>query len=492
MVNVYTETKKYTIESAKEELEIDNIDFLNNQEVFEKDSGYIRSAVWMDMQRMLVRESNVLIENFVWCMHCKNMLPYCASTTTRLIDHIRKCKDRPHTDTDSVAKISFKMDELKPLRDAGARFVVMDFRPAAAIEGEGLLDYMFHAAQLGGKYPKMTKADLKNAIGTRNTCTSRVKELALNGKNLIARKIRHAIDVAGKFGVTADMWTEPHSSASMLGITVHFFTVEEAGIKLEAYTADLREIVAASVTGVVVKNAIYDVFGDLGFGQDEVREHMHLVTDRGSNMLLAAAEFDSDVCKIHLANNVMKHMFKDVPEAKDILTKSGNLVRYMKSSHAGAQMTSRLKSYPDTRFNWAHDMLVSIVENYDEVLEILSEKERATNKSLTEKITCLSVDELTPLIDFLDFFKHVTVALEGEKHVTLNRVWPFFRELRAVLQPKQTDTELIKKMKVIGREYIDKPENEQYFEPTLMHKLALFLHPQMSRLSFLNFRGRST
>lgn len=127
MVNVYTETKKYTIESAKEELEIDNIDFLNNQEVFEKDSGYIRSAVWMDMQRMLVRESNVLIENFVWCMHCKNMLPYCASTTTRLIDHIRKCKDRPHTDTDSVAKISFKMDELKPLRDAGARFVVMDF-----------------------------------------------------------------------------------------------------------------------------------------------------------------------------------------------------------------------------------------------------------------------------------------------------------------------------------------------------------------------------
>lgn len=84
----------------------------------------------------------------------------------------------------------------------------------------------------------------------------------------------------------------------------------------------------------------------------------------------------------------------------------------------------------------------------------------------------------------------MTTAIEGEKDVTLNRVWPALIELRAVLEPKIADIDLISKMKAAGREYINKPERKKYFEATLLHKLALFLHPQMNKMSFLSHRGK--
>lgn len=475
-------------------MEIDNIDFLTNQETFHQDSGYIRSAAWLDFRRMLIRDPNVLIENLVWCIHCKEMVPYLGTTTTRLLEHSRKCKDRPlyvTGDGDGEAKITFKLNELKQLRDAAAKFVVKDLRPFVAVEGDGLLDFLFSAVQLGLKHPQMNKADLRKAIGTRNTCMNRVRELGAAGTELITRKIRHSIQVCGKFAVTADLWTEPHMSNNFLGVTVHFFTVEEAAIKLEAFTAEMREIQEMSTTGRVVQNAIYDVLGGIGVTDQEVRDYMHLVTDRGSNMLSAASAFDSSACVAHLFNNVISHMVA-VPEMNDIVSKASSLVRYMKTSHAAALMVSRLKSFPETRFNYIHDMLYSIKENYQETFDILMQKEAVTRNPVTDKITCLSVDELKHICDFLCFFKEVTNAIEGEKYVTLNKVWPVLRELRSVLEPKLTDIELITQMKFIGREYIAKPENEKYFNPSEQQKLALFLHPQMNQLSFLNFRGMWT
>lgn len=40
---------------------------------------------------------------------------------------------------------------------------------------------------------------------------------------------------------------------------------------------------------------------------------------------------------------------------KEIQTKANVLVRYVKTSHIGAQLTSQLKSYPETRFSYVMD-----------------------------------------------------------------------------------------------------------------------------------------
>lgn len=490
-MTIFAETRKETIECIKLELEQDNIEFLTQQETVENDAQYITSSVWIDFRRMLIREANVLINNFAWCTHCKQSISYFGSTTTRLLEHIKKCPKKPSAVSDGPAKINFKLNDLKDIRDAAARFIVKDCQPFSAIDGEGLLDLCYESVKLGWKNPEMTRADLANAFPSQNTIKPRVHQMAVDGINLLSKKIQHSITNTKRIAATADMWTEPLNSRSTIALTLHFFTIEEATIKLEAHTVDLRELNAPSLTGSVIKKAILEIFLEYGVIEKEVEDYVCMVTDRGPNMLSAVGCFDSEVCLAHLCNNVISQMYK-LPEMKDIVTKASALVSYMKRSHAGSLMTSKLKSYPETRFNYVYDMLKSIYDNHAEVYDILKEKENIGRnyQDLTEKVTCLPIDKLKELCDFFIFFKNITTAIEGDKQVTLYKVWPTLRELRAKLLPNEMDTNLIATIKRAGLAYIQKPENERHFTPSTRHRLALFLHPLMNRLSFMSFRGK--
>ena len=88
---IFAESKRYSIENNKIEMDSDNIDFLTQQETTEKQSQQVTSSVWIHYRRILVREPKELVENYVWCVHCKQMTAYYGSTTTRLQDHIKKC-----------------------------------------------------------------------------------------------------------------------------------------------------------------------------------------------------------------------------------------------------------------------------------------------------------------------------------------------------------------------------------------------------------------
>lgn len=490
------EEKKFDIADIKGRIEAGDINFMPNNETIETKQQYVKSNVWVDFRRILVPNDSMphgreLVTNFVWCLHCQATVAYHGSTTTRLLDHQKKCPKRPFdkVNEESKATINFKLDELANLKAAAAEFIVLDMRPYFAIEGKGILSLIYAGIQMGLKYPRITLADLRKALPTRNTVVAKVSEMAEKGKSLLTRKLRNAINVSGKIAATTDLWTEPHNSTAILALTVHFFTIEGATIKLETYTADLRKIDAHSITGAIIKDAIFEMFADFGVTGDEVREYVCMVTDRGSNMLAAISELDSERCLAHLCNNVVGHMLK-VPEVKEILGKSTNLVRFMKTSHAGSHMTSKLKSFPETRFNYAHDMLQSICSNHEQVFEVLSTKGDATNNDLTDKITCLPIDKMKSICDLLVFFKNVTTTIEGDKYVTINRVWPVLRKIQSVLQPKSTDCDLVASMKIAGLAYITKPENEKHFTPSMRHKLAVFLHPHMNRLAFLNFLGK--
>lgn len=488
----FTEMIKYAYTQIESDLEFDNIVFLTQQETLAKESLLVSSSVWIDFRRMLLIDSNKLIENFVWCVHCKRGIPYYNSTTTRLLEHRNKCKERPIVESKTSPTINFKLNELTDLREAAACYVIKDCQPFNAINGKGLLDLCYESVKLGWKYPRMTRADLANAFPCPNTIKPRVDQMAADGKSWITKKMRHSIDIAKRIAATADMWTEPLNSTSILALTVHFFVIEDACLKLESHTIDLREIKALSITGPIIKRAIYDIFLEYGVIEEEVEEYVCMVTDRGSNMLSAISGLESGLCKAHLLNNVTQQIMK-VPEVKDIVNQASSLVRYMKTSHAGAQMTSKLKSYPETRFNYAYDMLLSICQNHTEVYNVLRDKEESSrnHRGLTEKITCLPIEKLNEICDFLKFFKDATTAIEGDKKVTLHKVWPILRELWAKLQPKQSDSDLIAAMKETALQYIEKSENERHFSPSFRHKIALFLHPMMNRLQFLHFRGTS-
>lgn len=487
---IFTDTKKYTADEIKIEIENENILFLNQQEtLIEKESNSVTSSVWLNFKRLLVRDANLLVDNFALCTHCKTLQSYFGSTTTRLLEHSRKCSEKL-VDDNAPPKINFKQNDLLDIREAGAHFIVKDCQPFIAIQGKGLLDLCYASVDLSRKYPQMSKADLAYALPVANTVKPRVIQLAKDGVNLITKKIRHSITMTKRIAATADMWTEPLNSPAILGVTMHFFTIGEATIELEAHTVDLLHLKEPSITGDVIKAGILKIFDDYGMSEEEVEQFVCIVTDRGSTMLAAVTSFESEVCLAHLCNNVMGKMM-DVPEMKQIVHDAKSLVQYMKKSHAMSELSVKLKNYPDTRFNYAVDMLESIENNRDEVYEVLSVREDIgrTNRDLTEKITCLPSNKLKDLCGFLAFFKNVTTVIEGDKTVTLNKVWPVLRELHAKLQPDEMDSDLIADMKSTGLNYIQKPENADFFKPSMRHRLAVFLHPMMNRLSFLSRGG---
>lgn len=203
-----------------------------NQETTENESQIIKSGVWLVFRRMLLRDENALIDKWVWCVHCKQTVPYYSNTTNRQLQHQKNCPKKPFTEGGGESNITFKLNELNQLRDSAAKYVVSDVRPISAIAGEGLIQLIYSAIQLGWRYPHMNIADLKNALPSRNSLIPRVKELAENGLKLLGRKIHDAINVSGKFAATTDMWTELNNSTLTMALTFHFFTVEEAGIKL--------------------------------------------------------------------------------------------------------------------------------------------------------------------------------------------------------------------------------------------------------------------
>lgn len=380
---------------------------------------------------------------------------------------------------------------MQDIRDSAAKFVVKDFRPFYAIEGNGLKDLIHAAIQLAKRYPNMRISDLENALPSRNTLTTHVNSLAEKGKEVVTKLLRNAIDISGGFGVTSDMYDEKYNSTSILGVTIHILNPTKSSLTLERCTIDAREITALSVTDAVIKNTILKIFSEYGLSEDEVKQFMCIVTDRGSNMRLAVADWENEACLAHLLNNVFGIML-NVNSVKTIITAATSLVKYVKTAHINSHLQNRLKLYVETRWNTAYDMLKSIIDNYQDVYEMLQAKEQAisTKRDLLSKLTNLPINDLRAMCDFFVFFKNATLETEGDKNVTLHKVWPVLRELKKKLQPSQYDAEIVEQMKDAGRTYTQKPDNIKFFSASMRHKVAMFLHPQMKKMPFAEYYGK--
>lgn len=222
-ITIFAELKKCSIEEVNVEAEADNIDYVIQQETVDQGAKTMISGVWLEFRRMLLRESNCLIDNFVWCTHCKNPQPYYNNTTTKLWDHLRKCPKNSVAGSEAPSRIKFKLNELEGVYDAGAWFIVKGVLSFRAIEGEGLRKLIYAALQLGKKYPNMTEEDLKIALPSRNSVKTRVHRMAASGVSLLSRQIQQTITTTKRIAATADMWTDPQNSRPTLAVTLHFF-----------------------------------------------------------------------------------------------------------------------------------------------------------------------------------------------------------------------------------------------------------------------------
>lgn len=475
--------KDYSLEDLKNKYDKNEIRSVAYSEILTKDSKEVTSQVWEQFNRLLDTVTKIIVLSYVICTHCESFVHFNGSTTTALWRHKKICP--ANSNDNKRARIDFKSEDLVPLRNAAAKFVCLDFRPAFAVEGKGLCEYIYTCIQLAKKYPNMMFNDLLRAMPSRNTVTTHIQSLASETIVSVSQMLQEAITECGCIKITSDLWTDKMNSTPFITITAHFFVLTATALQLKSLVIELREMAYERMTGPNIKEAIVDSFAQFGIHMEHLLNNACFVTDRGGNMLSAVKDFESHACLAHLCNNVVKEML-DVAEVKKIVTNASSLVKYIKASHIGSQLTYKLKSHIETRWNSTYDMMMSIIENYQEVFHLLQTKDSNQGSNVLDRLTCLPMNEMKAICQLLVFFKNVTSLVEGEKYVTLHNYWLTIREMKKILKINRSDTDLVKAMKNAALRYIQSSESSGSFQISHRHKMAVFLHPQAKGLSFAN------
>lgn len=343
-------------------------------------------------------------------------------------------------------------------------------------------------SRIAKKYPSMSDADVKGIIPCRNTVKNEVTNTAVKIKEIITCDFRNAIQFSNGFAVTTDIWCDDQKKYSYICFTAHLNLIGESGINKKRYVFGLSCIEELQKTQQVCFNKIKDVFEDYKLSMDVVKEYVTFVTDRGSNLKAALKDYDRINCYAHLINNIVNEMC-GVDTVKTVIFNASKLVKYFKHSGLNSKLSLTLKSYSETRFNTVYYTLWSIYEMYSEIILLLNEKEKTDPRiPLIQKITCINKLVLKEICDFLNSFVKLSVEIEGEKYLTLHKVWPTFDSIKKHIAYQFNDTFLINQMKNAGKNYLEKRIID--FNPKLEHELALFLHPMTKDLKKLDIEKK--
>lgn len=277
-------------------------------------------------------EPKRIVTNFVKFSCCAKYFAYNGETTTVLLRHMSTCrKDQPSISKFLVSKkpITFKDFDIVRVRDAATKFVVKDRRPYYAIEGEGLNDLCKAILQLAQKYPTMADDDFAKIIPSRMTIARDVLKKSNDVRNIISNNLRNALEFAGGFACTSDIWIDSFKHKSYISMTAHLNLFEKDKIVPKIFILNMDSIDEDKKTASVVSTEIIRIFSEFGISEDEMKEKITFVTDRGGNMRNALTDCKRINCFAHIINNIVHHMctFKDI---KDIISRSAALVRYIK------------------------------------------------------------------------------------------------------------------------------------------------------------------
>lgn len=186
-------------------------------------------------------------------------------------------------------------------------------------------------------------------------------------------------------------------------------------------------------------------------------------------------------------------MLKD-DYVNSIIKNAAKLTAFVKKSNVNSMLKKTLKPYVRTRWNSAFTMLDMIVTNFEDIFQILCDRQRRDSRShCLDLIVVLKKDELIAIKDYLKHFKQITDHLEGDQYETLSMIWPTYDSLRVMLEesPLAEDNEvlqIIEKMKFNGRKYLH--TNTKDFEPNIKHKMACVLNPYFKKLPSATDRER--
>lgn len=164
-------------------------------------------------------------------------------------------------------------------------------------------------------------------------------------------------------------------------------------------------------------NRILEVFHEYGLSEEEVKQHIVFVTDRGSNIKygLIRNGFKRLTCYAHILHNLVSAMLAE-KDVKEVVKKANALSSYVKNSGMNTKLKISLKCFTTTRWNSIYTMLNAIITSYQDVYDLLLEKQRfinddklkngkQPNNEISDMITTLNRSDLIEICNFLQPFK---------------------------------------------------------------------------------------
>lgn len=174
--------------------------------------------------------------------------------------------------------------------------------------------------------------------------------------------------------------------------------------------------------------------------EDEVKEHVLFLSDRGANIKyrLINAGFIRLTCYAHIIHNLVSHMLSE-KRVKEIIQQCSVLSSYVKNSGMNKHLKTSLKRHTPTRWNSVFMMVEAIINNYQDIYEALIVKQRWRNEynikngkqpdnELSELLTVLNRKELEELMTFLEPFKVEYISTTNLVFLTIcyYKIWNWY------------------------------------------------------------------
>lgn len=444
-------------------------------------SRRITSIAWNTFYE-IEDDSGTVIKDHVCCLQCKKVYKFQQiNGTSKLISHqtscLRKCIDEfPKASENGRTRDNKYMSDLSPedrmmLTNACAQLIVRDMRPINALYGHGTRSLLKSYAYICIKYNAI-KNDPLDYLPTHRTVAAKVISQYDRVKLALTPILHESFSEAGQAGgaVCLDLWTDNYRKVSYMGVTIHFI---DNKFKLHARVIANKALCPnRSKTGQYVKEVLTGILAE--YGIDVNSKMITFVTDRGSNIKKALEHNTRLNDAPHFMHNTVKNLLKE-GRPKKVCDDCKNLVAHVKHSELNFLFDPTLKQSIDIRWNSALDMFSSVLNNWDKIQEVLTERNELR---LMEDV---KEEDVRDLVNLLTPFRNATLNLESRKKPTLHLVCIFYKIIENHLRPKPNDSLLISEAK---------QNCEQYFLETLItdnmvqvqHRMALFLHPCLKRL----------
>ncbi|CAF4238185.1 unnamed protein product [Rotaria magnacalcarata] len=418
---------------------------------------------------------------FLQCTKCLSIFSYDVNKTGSSThkSHAQNClgggaastsKNQDISDMFSKDKISLTSSKAA-FAEACAKFCAYDLRSFETVNGQGFELLCQSLLDIAHKHPHRIQA--KSIISDPTTISRKVQKLAEENRSELINRLLFDLKKIKLFGITTDFWKNKYSSESYLTLTLHY---NKGGVMNNFVLKTV--LFSDAKTGENTKRMIWNILKSYDINPDSYE--IIYITDNGSNLISALNGEAHIRCICHCINLVVSQSIEACPSIDLIVAQCRDLVCHFKRCDLQSKLSSTLKQDICTRWNSTYDTIWSIYLNYDDVQEIL------LNRNEEKYLSGIDRYLIKDITDLLSVFKICSEKLSADDNPTLHAVLPWFVKLKKTCEPRSTDKLYVIQLKKALLEKLD-----EKIWITDIHYIATFLHPETKSLPTLSHSERN-